>query len=123
MPAHTHGVDGTYRPSPGPWDGSGSLDTDGYYYLTKDVSATGRTGISVSADVHLCLNGFTISGTERAFTVSKDASLTICDCSEEKTGKITSSGRYGYTVSLAGEMTLYGGEIANESPATPSSSA
>ena len=117
LPAHTHGVDGT-NTDPitwEPWDGSGSLDTDGYYYLTKDVSATGRTGISVSADVHLCLNGFTISGTERAFTVSKDASLTICDCSEEKTGKITSSGRYGYTVSLAGEMTLYGGEIANES--------
>ena len=114
--AHTHGVDGTEGAQAWTaWDGSGSLDTDGYYYLTKNVSTTGRTGISVSADVHLCLNGFTISGTERAFTVSEDASLTICDCSEEKTGKITSSGRYGYTVSLAGEMTLYGGEIANES--------
>ena len=116
LPDHAHGVDGTAGDQTWTaWDGSVSLDTDGYYYLTKDVSATDRTGISVSADVHLCLNGFTISGTERAFTVSKDASLTICDCSERKTGKITSSGRYGYTVSLAGEMTLYGGEIANES--------
>ena len=116
LPDHAHGVDGTAGDQTWTaWDGSGSLDTDGYYYLTKDVSTTDRTGISVSADVHLCLNGFTVSGTERAFTVSKDASLTICDCSKGKTGKITSSGSYGYTVSLAGEMTLYGGEIANES--------
>ena len=57
---HTHGVDGGEGDIVWTeWDGKTNLTEAGYYYLAENAEPT--AAIEVTADVHLCLNGCTIS--------------------------------------------------------------
>lgn len=96
------------------WDGTTPLDTDGYYYLTGSVTPT--DAIKVTADVHLCLNGCTISysGTSGSEVFSVTGKLTICDCSEEGTGEVKiniNSNSAAVRLTNYGKLTLYGGTL------------
>ena len=107
------------------WDGSTQMNAPGYYYLDKDVTLTST--IEVTADVHLCLNGYAMSDNGRDadfnfITVNQDASLTICDCSEGETGTINYNcttgyaivNNAGYAIVNNGALTLYSGKIYSE---------
>ena len=97
------------------WDGSTQMNAPGYYYLDKDVTLTST--IEVTADVHLCLNGHEMSdnGENAGFIiVNRDASLTICDCSEGETGTINYNCTTLYAIVNNGALTLYSGKIYSE---------
>lgn len=97
------------------WDGSTQMNAPGYYYLDKDVTLTST--IEVTADVHLCLNGHEMSdnGENAGFIiVNRDASLTICDCSEDETGRINYNCKTGYAINNKGALTLYSGKIYSD---------
>lgn len=95
-PAHSHdGITFT------PWNGTDDVtytDSTASVYLTKDVTRS-DVGFSVPAgkSLHLCLNGFTVSGNIATglFSVDKGGALTVCDCSESSTGKIHSGDGFG----------------------------
>lgn len=96
------------------WDGTTPLDTDGYYYLTGSVTPT--AAIEVTADVHLCLNGKTISRekTSGSEVFKVTGKLTICDCSEEGTGEVKiniNSSSAAVRLTNSGKLTLYSGTL------------
>lgn len=82
QPAHSHGTDGSAENPVDwiAWNGETALTEDGNYYLTASVERSET--LEISGDVHLCLNGNTLTytGTSYAIQVLADASLTICDC-------------------------------------------
>lgn len=103
-----------------PWPNSSSLPaTSGYYYLTEDVHLTAKQPIMpANQDLHICLNGFTIDNVYdgNAQTISmfnQGVVLSICDCSEGATGKVTANGTYnvpGRTIwARYGTLNIYGG--------------
>ena len=108
-----------------PWDKTDSLPTSGNYYLTADVALTKE--ISVTGDLTLCLNGFTVTAAEnsRILSTPKDAGVTlvITQCGEGK-GKLT--GGVDTTTTGAGAiflrggntMKLFGGEISGNTSVT-----
>lgn len=65
---------------------SNNFYQDGNYYLNSDVTA--NSNITINNNVTLCLNGHTLNiGQNTTFTVSSDATLTICDCQSDGTIK------------------------------------
>lgn len=111
--------DGTVRD-----DGSEHYLDEGYYYLNSnlDITTENERTIYIDGDVHLCLNGFTLSSsasrsyTNGVFTVGAGASLTICNCDGdgilEKSGEDT----YAAVWVSGGTFTLSGGTIKNTVP-------
>lgn len=88
---HTHGVDGGEGDIVWTeWDGTTNLTESGYYYLAENAEPT--AAIEVTADVHLCLNGCTISRTSGSEVFSVTGKLTICDCEGGGTVSGTRSG-------------------------------
>lgn len=105
---HTHGVDGGEGDIVWTkWDGTTPLNTDGYYYLTGNAEPT--AAIEVTADVHLCLNGCTISRTSGSEVFSVTGKLTICDCEGGGTVSGTRSG--GALGVSGGTATITGGTV------------
>ena len=96
-----------------------NIKTSGQYRLVEDVDLAGTTiSIFAKANVTLCLNGHTISGTERLFKVY--GSLTLCDChADDQEGTLTSSysGDYAPVAYLyqAAKMNIYGGKLTASS--------
>ena len=99
-----------------PW---GQTDTtslpiaSGYYYLVEDMELSATSSIALGENVHLCLNGHTITGTARVYNIY--GTLNLSDCSENQTGLISSSSTtnygavfYCYKDSL---FNLYGGTL------------
>lgn len=111
-----HGIDGTDRDTETwePWDPATSPSEDGCYYLDKDYHSI-SSAINITADVHLCLNGHTLKSNqvEQIIFVDHGASLTICDCDEEKEGVIEygKTGAVDYALKNYGTLTLYSGTI------------
>ena len=98
------------------WDGSTQMNAPGYYYLDKNVTLTST--IEVTADVHLCLNGYEMSDNgkdTKLIIVNRGASLTICDCSEDETGTINYKCTTEYAINNYGALTLYSGKIYSTS--------
>lgn len=88
---HTHGVDGGEGDIVWTeWGGKTNLTEAGYYYLAENAEPT--AAIEVTADVHLCLNGCTISRTGGNEVFSVTGKLTICDCEGGGTVSGTRSG-------------------------------
>ena len=103
----------------------------GNYCLTEDLTLGGDGGsitggtLVISGDVKLCLNGKTLSTTLAAYSINVirvdlDSSLTLCDCSTDGSGKITSENkvyncvqpyRAQGTSKASGKFTMYGGAI------------
>lgn len=95
---HTHGVDGGEGDIVWTeWDGKTNLTEAGYYYLAENAEPT--AAIEVTADVHLCLNGCTISRTGGNEVFSVTGKLTICDC---EGGGTVSGTRSGGALSVSG---------------------
>ena len=70
---------------------STSTINGGNYYLNSTVTA--NKSITVSGNVTLCLNGYTLNiGQNTTLTVSNGATLTICDC--QSGGTITGTESY-----------------------------
>lgn len=107
--SHSHGAEDESS-----WTAISSLDEiteDGSYYLTDAVSGSWTCNYKVN----LCLNGKTITGVnnEATITVAENASLTITDCSEGETGKIThTSGESGSGIYNNGTLILNSGSIS-----------
>ena len=85
----------------------------GYFYLTDNVTLSGRNVWEPPSDTFLCLNGHTITGTDGKDTidVGSGRSFTLTDC--KGSGKIThgSSDAVGCGVNVIGSFTMYGGSI------------
>lgn len=83
----------------------------GSYYLSGDVVYSG-TGITVSGEVILCLNGHKLDLNKQHISVGSGASLTLCDCS---TGGVLTGGsgsKGGGVYVGGGTFTMTGGSIA-----------
>lgn len=105
---HTHGVDGGEGDIVWTkWDGTTNLTESGYYYLAENAEPT--AAIEVTADVHLCLNGCTISRTGGNEVFSVTGKLTICDCEGGGTVSGTRSG--GALGVSGGTATITGGTV------------
>lgn len=61
------------------WDGTTELEDGKYYYLTADVTAPTEGFFIEDKEVHLRLNGHTISSDGRCFYTSTAGKLNICD--------------------------------------------
>ncbi len=112
-------VDTTYHANHEGWTEwtfeSGNAES-GKYFLNADITATDCIGIQSGETVTLCLNGHTLDMQSFYLRVSNGATLNICDCGEEETwGKITSAcnGNYDGTITSAGTVNVFGGEIEN----------
>lgn len=112
---HTHGVDGGEGDIVWTeWGGKTNLTEAGYYYLAENAEPT--AAIEVTADVHLCLNGCTISRekTSGSEVFKVTGKLTICDCSEEGTGEVKiniNSSSAAVRLTNSGSLTLYSGTL------------
>ena len=106
-----------------PWDGTSAITYDSentaYVYLTDNVACSALT-VAKGNKLYLCLNGHSLTGTRTSKTfidVASGATLTLCDCSEAQTGKIThgmnSYGKKcsGRGVTVEGTFNMYGGSI------------
>jgi len=97
------------------FDGLVTSLTDGFYYLTSDITLSGA--ISISGDVLLCLNGKTLTQTTAndAIRIGSGSHLTLCDCAVGQTGTIAGGNvekedKCGVNVD-GGTFTMYGGTI------------
>lgn len=86
----------------------------GSYVLLDNITYDGI--LTIGGDVDFCLNGytFTLSKRENKIDVQEDATLNICDCSEEHTGKITKTASEtggGMLIDFKGDLNIYGGKL------------
>ena len=90
-----------------------AIQNGGCYYLTDDVTLSGRNVWEPPSDTFLCLNGHTITGAAGTSTIAvgNGVSFTLTDC--KGSGKITheSSDAVGCGVKVIGSFTMYGGSI------------
>ena len=94
-----------------------AIQNGGCYYLTDDVTLSGRNVWASPSDTFLCLNGHTITGAAGKSTidVGSGVSFTLTDC--KGSGKITheNSDAVGCGVNVIGSFTMYGGSITGNS--------
>ena len=96
------------------WDGEG-FPKSGHYVVTKDLELTKRVTINAGVEITLCLNGHTVTNTDRFFNIH--GTLNICD--HGNTGKLSSSytgSSYGaiaylYNNTGNGTVNVYGGTM------------
>ena len=86
------------------------------YYLADDIVMSWQKTIPVNGHATLCLNGhkLDVNGKYLTFTIAKNASLTICDCSTVETkGHINDAGLWeeGESQGNANSANLTGGII------------
>ena len=108
-----------------PWDGTSAITYDSetktaYVYLTGNAERNSALTVAYGYKLYLCLNGHSLTGTKSGKTVisvASGATLTLCDCSEAQTGKIT-HGMNSYDkkcsgrgVTVEGTFNMYGGSI------------
>jgi len=95
------------------WRKTDSLPTSGSYYLTGDVKLSAAA--SVSGDLNLCLNGFTVTAAEgkRVFTIAKGNTLNLTDCSAEPGALTGGTQTWGAAVNInvGATFNLFGGKI------------
>ena len=95
----------------------------GHYYLSDALNLD--KPLLIKNGVYLCLNGqtLTVQSSNSAIIIDTGCDLTLCDCSEEQTGKIThaasATGRgvymgtsTGTANNYNGRFTMYGGNIS-----------
>lgn len=107
------------------WDKTDSLPASGYYYLLSDVTLTGEA--SISNDLHLCLNGHTVTAAQNKRILSTpkntDVTISISDC--QGSGKLTGgvdvakeTGGGAIFIRAGGQLELYGGTITGNTSIT-----
>ena len=97
------------------WGNATSLPQSGSYYLTGDVEVN---SVSIVGELNLCLNGHTITITYSlgAFVVGSGATLNICDCSTDQSGKIenpSASADYASILNTGGTVNVYSGTVSS----------
>lgn len=105
-----HGCDGEIRewealtkfPTPG------TVTEGGYYYLKTDVTGTGTDPVGI----HLDLNGHTLTNSGMVGLRVSGGTLTICDTSPEKTGRVAATSTaeqnyYGGLLQVVNRATVY----------------
>ena len=111
---HYHGVDGTDTDPQTwqPWTQATDLSsiTSGYYYLTANITHDGMVIIESGADVHICLNGQTM--TQSVLYVGNNASVTICDCKDN--GEIIGGSTGALMLNGGSTVNFYSGTISSE---------
>ena len=91
------------------WDGT-AFPQDGHYVLTEDLELTERVTIDAGVEITLCLNGHTVTNTDRFFNIH--GTLNICDHkngSGEYEGKLES----GYSGKVYGSLAYMYNNIAD----------
>lgn len=88
-----------------PWEETDKLPTSGNYYLTADVNLTAEA--SVTGNLSLCLNGFTVTAAENhriLSTTAGDNNLIISDCTATEKDGVYTAGQLtgGYEKELSG---------------------
>ena len=90
-----------------------AIQNGGCYYLTDDVTLSGRNVWEPPSDTFLCLNGHTITGAAGTSTIAvgDGVNFILTDC--KGSGKIThgSSDAIGCGVKVIGSFTMYSGSI------------
>lgn len=106
-PEHQSHDDGDWQA----WTDTTNLPTEGTYYLSDNVELSNT--ITLTGELTLCLNGFTISGSMTKFNVTSGHTLNICDCTEdaEHIGKLTGTTNASAVIVDGGTLNLYGGKI------------
>ena len=93
------------------WNGE-NITEPGNYYLAQHYGTPDRN-ITISADAHICLNGYRISFlTNRSVTIESNVSVSFCDCSEDNSGGI-SSAQCLATVAVYGNLDVYQGSYTS----------
>lgn len=92
------------------WNGKTAFTESGHYVLTEDIELSKRVTIKAGQDITLCLNGHTLTCSDRVFSVY--GNLTLCDHKQEDgsyKGSIITS--YSNVVDSEGKITadVYGG--------------
>ena len=94
-----------------------AIQNGGCYYLTDDVTLSGRNVWEPPSDTFLCLNGHTITGAAGTSTIAvgDGVNFILTDC--KGSGKIThgSSDAIGCGVKVIGSFTMYSGSITGNS--------
>lgn len=114
-PEHkNHGANGTgtITETWQPWTQATDLSsiTSGYYYLTANITHDGMVIIESGADVHICLNGQTM--TQSVLYVGNNASVTICDCKDN--GEIIGGSTGALMLNGGSTVNFYSGTISSE---------
>lgn len=108
---HTECVNETWKP----WTNGMTSPTSGNYYLAEDVTIT--KAITLGGNLKICLNGYTLTCDGARLTTYTGTSLRnidVCDCSQGKTGKITSNftgNQGGIFLHRCGTINLYSGTL------------
>ena len=90
------------------WDGKTTLYPGGYYCLEDDIVLSSTVLISGNISVYLCLNGYSITCEDTAFSIYSGSSLSILDCTV--IGKIETTSNKT-TIINNGHLTISGGTI------------
>ena len=118
------------------WSGQTAIEKSGFYLLTKDATRSSRITITADMDVTICLNGHTLTCTDRVFSIY--GKLTLCDHCEngnyggsiitKYSNKVDANGTvttkvygglaYLYNEQRDVELNIYGGNYIHEGSAT-----
>ena len=89
--------------------------TSGYYYLTEDVQLSAAQAMSADQEIHLCLNGKTVTAAKntRHLQLANGTTLSITDCNTEHGGLTGGVRTYGGSINVVAGSTLnlYGGKF------------
>ena len=117
----------------------GKLPVDsGYYYLTEDVTLSAGATVSTNDEVHLCLNGHTVTANhetegkveDQVFYMTRNGQLTISDCTAATVdgvytaGKLTGGSKAVISLNKLGEnatenvLTIYDGILTGNTNTT-----
>lgn len=99
-----------------PITASKTISDSGYYFLDWSAGKAAAITVADGVHAHLCLNGATIYAMN-TITLGEGSTLDICDCSEDKTGKVGMSGNASRgPVVLDGNKTinLYSGTLIGQ---------
>lgn len=97
-----------------PWSNTTSLPSEGYYYLTADVTLRNTWSFDKDNGVALDLNGKTVSINASSHTIESCGNVALTDC--RGGGKITHGSKKGLGVHVhGGTFDMYGGSITGNS--------
>ncbi len=96
------------------WNGKADILLPGHYVLTKDMDVTRTTRINANGKVTLCLNGYTVTGTEAngIFAVFSGTEFTLCD-HKKADGSYDGTVTTPYTGLSGGVFYIYDGGTVN----------
>lgn len=90
------------------------MQDGGHYYLNWTGEATGvakALRVADNATAYLCLNGCSVRA-RNTIALGENSQLIICDCSENETGLITTTGKTPVTIADGQSVTLMSGTVS-----------